>query len=263
MFSSGAGSWAAARRVADEYGTEGLVLLFADTLIEDEDNYRFLDEAAADIGGQLVKVSEGRDPWQVFRDRRFIGNTRADVCSRILKREYLRKWLDEHCDPERTVVYVGIDWSEQHRLPAIQANHEGWKVEAPLCERPLISKQDALDDLRARGIEPPRLYAVGFAHANCGGGCVKAGQAQFELLLRWHPERYRWWEEQEQGVRELLAREGEDVREVAILRDRTGGDTRPLTLREFRERLEAQPSLFDADDWGAGCAACFAGPVAA
>lgn len=31
MFSGGAGSWATAKRVAERHGTEGLVLLFADT----------------------------------------------------------------------------------------------------------------------------------------------------------------------------------------------------------------------------------------
>ena len=44
-------------------------------------------------------------------------------------------------------------------------------------------------------------------------------------------------------------------KDVSILRDRVGGPVKPLTLREFRERLEQQPGLFDADDWGA--CACF------
>jgi hypothetical protein len=29
----------------------------------------------------------------------------------------------------------------------------------------------------------------------------------------------------------------------------------PLTMREFRERLEAQPALFDTEEWGA--CSCF------
>jgi 3'-phosphoadenosine 5'-phosphosulfate sulfotransferase (PAPS reductase)/FAD synthetase len=63
MFSGGVGSWAAARRVVEKHGTEDLVLLFADTLIEDEDTYRFLREAAANVGGQLVEIADGRTPW--------------------------------------------------------------------------------------------------------------------------------------------------------------------------------------------------------
>jgi len=41
---------------------------------------------------------------------------------------------------------------------------------------------------------------------------------------------------------------------VSILRDRTGGHTKSLSLAAFRERIERQPSLFDKDDWGScGC----------
>lgn len=42
-FSGGIGSWAAARRVADHHGTDGLVLLFADTLIEDSVGFSMAD----------------------------------------------------------------------------------------------------------------------------------------------------------------------------------------------------------------------------
>jgi 3'-phosphoadenosine 5'-phosphosulfate sulfotransferase (PAPS reductase)/FAD synthetase len=248
MFSSGAGSWAAAKRVAERHGTDELTLLFADTLIEDEDNYRFLTQAAENVGGELVRLEEGRDPWQVFFDVRFLGNTRIDPCSRVLKRELLRKWLDQNCDPADTTVYLGIDWSEVHRLERAAGYWEPWAVEAPLCDRPYLSKRDALAWLRSEGIEPPRLYAAGFAHANCGGFCVKGGQAQFANLLRFDRQRYLHHETREQELREHLEAD------VAILRDRTGGKVRPLTMREFRERYEAQ-GLFDMDDHS-GCA-CF------
>ena len=78
MFSGGLGSWRAAKRVAAEYGTANLVLLFADTRMEDPDLYRFLHEAAADVGGELVVIAEGRTPWEVFTDVRFLGNSRVD-----------------------------------------------------------------------------------------------------------------------------------------------------------------------------------------
>ena len=74
MFSGGIGSWAAAKRVVNENGSEETVLMFADTLIEDADLYRFLREGAANVGGQLVVLTEGRTPFQVFRDVRFLGN---------------------------------------------------------------------------------------------------------------------------------------------------------------------------------------------
>jgi len=51
QFSGGAGSWGAAKRVAETHGTADLLLLFADTLIEDQDTYRFLLEGAANVMG--------------------------------------------------------------------------------------------------------------------------------------------------------------------------------------------------------------------
>lgn len=41
MYSGGIGSWAAAKQVVQQAGAENMVLLWADTKIEDEDLYRF------------------------------------------------------------------------------------------------------------------------------------------------------------------------------------------------------------------------------
>jgi hypothetical protein len=102
--------------------------------------------------------------------------------------------------------------------------------------------------MEREGVTPPRLYGMGFHHNNCGGFCVKGGQAQFATLLREMPERYAYHERKEQELRDHLDAD------VAIMKDRRGGTTKPLTMRAFRERLEQQPSLFDEDEWGAcGC----------
>lgn len=129
MFSGGIGSWATAKRVAAEHGTDDLVLLFADVkghsdtphIGEDEDTYRFIEDAAANVGGQLVTVMDGRTIWDVFKDARMLGNSRIAKCSHILKQKPCRDWLEANCDPSDTVVYVGIDWTETHRVAA-----RGW-----------------------------------------------------------------------------------------------------------------------------------------
>jgi 3'-phosphoadenosine 5'-phosphosulfate sulfotransferase (PAPS reductase)/FAD synthetase len=56
MFSGGIGSWAAAKRVAERHGTSTLTLLFTDTLIEDADLYRFLVDAAENVGAKLARI---------------------------------------------------------------------------------------------------------------------------------------------------------------------------------------------------------------
>jgi hypothetical protein len=53
----GVASWMTAKRVAAMHGTDGLVLLFADTLMEDEDTYRFLEAGAANVGGEFVRLA--------------------------------------------------------------------------------------------------------------------------------------------------------------------------------------------------------------
>lgn len=257
MFSGGVGSWAAAKRVAERHGTDGLVLLFADTLIEDADLYRFIDQAAANVGAPLVKIAEGRTPWEVMRDEKIIGNSRFDPCSKILKRKFLDKWRDEHCDPETTTIHVGIDWTEVHRMEAIRGRTAPWRYEAPMCDPPYIDKRQMIAELAAQGIEPPRLYALGFPHNNCGGQCIKAGQAQWELLLRTNRPAYLEREAWEESMREMLAERvangGRGTADHSILKERIGGVSIPLTLRRFRLRVEEQPHMFDQNEWG-GCA---------
>lgn len=250
FFSGGAGSWAAARRVVAEHGASATTLLFADTRMEDEDLHRFLLEAAADVGAELVCIADGRTPWDVFRDVRFLGNTRIDPCSRVLKRDIMRAWVEERYRPDEVTLYLGISWDEAHRYERARARWEPYDLRAPMCEPPYETAADVVRAMRDRGIEPPRLYAMGFPHNNCGGFCVKAGQAHFANLLRRMPERYRWHEAQEEALRAELG-------DVAIMRDRAGGETKPITMRAFRERLEAQPASFDLFEWG-GCG-CFSG----
>ena len=261
MFSGGVGSWAAAKRVVARHGIEDVTLLFTDTLMEDADLYRFLDEAAANLGVSVTRIVEGRDPWQVFREERFLGNSRVDPCSRILKREMSDKWLDDHCDPAATTVYVGIDWTEGHRYTRQPGTNgpkdkgglrerraaDGWRYEAPMCEPPYVTKLEMLSALRAEGIRPPKLYELGFAHNNCGGFCVKAGQGHFALLLKTMPDRYAYHEQMERAIRV-------DLGDVSILSDRSGdGAKKPLTLERFRQQIESgrQADLFDIG--GCGC----------
>ena len=248
MFSGGVSSWAAARRVADIHGTEGMVLLFADVKMEDEDNYRFVAEAAANIGVPITTIADGRNPWQVFRDERMMGNSRVDLCSRILKRELLDRWIRENCKPEETRCYTGIDWTEEHRHTRLAARRLPWIYEAPLCEKPLMDKRAQIAALKTVGIEPPRLYAMGFGHANCGGFCVKAGQGHFANLLKQMPERYAWHEEREREMRAFLGKD------VSILKDRAGGNAKTLTLEALRLRIEAKSEVDMFDIGGCGCA---------
>jgi 3'-phosphoadenosine 5'-phosphosulfate sulfotransferase (PAPS reductase)/FAD synthetase len=244
MYSGGKGSWAAAKQLDPDAKT---VLLFADTNGEHPDLYRFLLESADNIGCPLIVLDNaGRTIWDVFRKERMIGNTRLSVCSRALKQKPAREWLAKHGSPGTTKVVVGIDWTESHRLEAIKRSYAPFEVVAPLCEPGAWSKERVDAELEAAGIAQPELYAQGFPHNNCAGACVRAGQGQWALLLKHNPERYAQEEREENSLRDHLGKD------VAILRDRRGGVTKPLPLTVLRKRIEGQPELVDMDDLG-GC----------
>ncbi|MEU0631055.1 hypothetical protein [Streptomyces sp. NPDC005989] len=248
MWSGGITSWATARHVIARHGTASTTLLFADTLVEDEDLYVFNAAASAQLGVPITRVADGRTPWQVFEDARWLGNTRVAQCSQELKQKPCRAWLKANTDPAATTVYVGIDWTETHRLPAIVTGWAPWTVEAPLTQPPYQDKQRLIAKARMLGLPAPRLYRLGWSHNNCGGGCVKGGQAQWARLLKVFPERYARAEAAEQKMRRFLGKD------VAILRDRTGGQTRPLTLAALRERIAQRPDQLDLfDEGGCGC----------
>lgn len=248
--SGGITSWAAAKRIKERLqpGDE-MVLLFADTGIEDEDCYRFLHEGAANIGLPLTIIADGRTPWQVFEDEKFIGNSRIDPCSKILKRGLLDKWRKENCDPANTMVVVGILWDESHRIERLQKRETKWQFAAPLCDKPWISKNECLDWAEREGIKVPRMYAMGFAHANCGGFCVKAGHGHFKTFLAHFPERYLEHEEKELALMEKLGSRW------GVMKDRRGGETKPLTMRQFRHRVE-QGDVTKEEELDLGGCAC-------
>ena len=254
MFSGGIGSWAAAKLVAKKYGSENLYLLFTDVkgnnesdhIGEDEDTYRFIEEASANVGGQLIYINTGKDIWQIFQESRFLGNSRLAKCSHELKQKPARSWIDANCDPENTVIYIGIDWTETHRLPAIIRNYQPFKAEAPLTEKPYYTKEQLMDWAEKEALTIPRLYKLGFAHNNCGGGCVRAGQGQFKHLLDVMPERFAEWEKQERKMQDYLQKD------VTILSEVVDGVKKPLPLIELRRRSEEQPTMIDVFDIG-GC----------
>ena len=250
MYSGGVCSWSAAKRVVEEYGSSKTLLLFADTKIEDEDLYRFLHEGADVLKAELQIIADGRTPWEVFKDVKFLGNSRIDPCSRILKRDLIRDWIEDNYSYDECVIYMGMDWTEGHRLERTQKHWEPYIVKAPMMDKPYMMKEQMIRNVISAGMKPPRLYEMGFPHNNCGGFCIKAGHATFNLLLKSIPERYKYHEEQEQALQKSLGKNH------TILKDRTNKTSDPLSLKEFRERIETKESgMFDLDDWG-GCG-CF------
>lgn len=247
FYSGGIGSWATAKRVIAKHGKEDVILLFTDTLIEDEDLYRFIDETVTEMGVEYVRIADGRTPFDVYEELRYLGNTRFAPCSHKLKQDVAEKWVKENFAPDECTLYLGIDWSEDHRTKAPCENWLPYRVEFPMCEEPYVGKDDMLRELESLGIEIPRLYKMGFAHNNCGGFCCRAGHGHFANLLEKLPERYAYYEKKEEEFRQLVGKD------VAILRNRKNKMTRPYTLRQLREDIEAKKPVDRLDIGGCGC----------
>ena len=247
QYSGGVCSFFAAKRVVEKYGKENVILLFCDTLIEDEDLYRFIKDSVKYLGCDFVRVADGRTPFQVYKDVNFLGNSRVAHCTKILKIKQARDWLKANYKPEDCVLYLGIDWTETHRKPAIIKNWSPYKVEFPMCDKPLVDKWQMQQDLKQLGIELPRLYKLGFAHNNCGGFCCKAGQGHWVKVLQTMPEKFKKWEEKEEEVRRSIGKD------VAMMKKTKNGVTSPYTLKQLRLDYEHNEQLDLFDIGGCGC----------
>lgn len=247
--SGGACSFWAAHRVIEKFGRQDTILLFADTLIEDEDLYSFNLWSEKQLGIPITRICEGRTPWQLFRDEGLIGNARFPICSVRLKREPLDLWHRQNALEMDSVLYLGFDFSEWNRLDDLRRSKPNWKIEAPMCEPPLWDKCKIIDECAKLGFPKQKLYELGFPHNNCGGRCVRAGISHWVHLLHVLPLRYKEWEDEEQAtILDFLAR---GITPLTILKDRRGGVTKDLSLKDLRMRVESGEK-FPRDDWG-GC----------
>lgn len=225
-------------------------LIFSDVKMEDPDLYRFNSDVAEAVGQQIVVLTDGRDPWDVFEDKRYIGNTRVAHCSKVLKTDRVMEWLDANTAPDEPLV-LGMDWSEMDRIERAQRVWAPRQVVSLLIQlkvtRPTYSKW-----LADYGIRQPSLYDAGFPHNNCGGACVKQGLQGWATLLEKYPERFAAAEDRMNLVMERI---GPTAR--PFLRLTRNKVTTYLTLTEFRVRYQAGKISIDPYVDGHGGCGCF------
>jgi 3'-phosphoadenosine 5'-phosphosulfate sulfotransferase (PAPS reductase)/FAD synthetase len=221
-------------------------LLFADTNCEDADLYRFNADVERYFGKKIIRLdNEGMDIWDAQIKVKMQANTVHDSCSRVLKREPLKKYIKENYSPNNTVLVFGIGGEEKHRTKSLEFNYAPYKCEFPLIDAGVrkLQIEALLDEI---GIDCPRLYEFNFPHNNCGGFCVKAGQKQAALLYKHFPQTYAYHEDKQEAMFATLgAKHG-------TIRKQINGEMHYLSLKDFRLILQSgeQPDLFDEG----GCA---------
>lgn len=221
-------------------------IVFADTLIEHPSTYTFITEVAEALNKKLVWLKDGRDPWDVFVDKRYIGNTRTAHCSVELKTKQVRKWVKENYNDG--VLILGMYKDEEERLGRAKDSWAPIEVKSLLIDYK-IYPEDAKKLVSSLGVKEPELYKLGFPHNNCGGMCVRAGQSQFATLLRQRPEFYKEQEERQEWAMQQIGDTAKPF--IRIMTDRT---TEYFTMKQFREKIEQGeviPKEFEMG--GCGC----------
>jgi hypothetical protein len=243
-FSGGLGS-AISAIIAYENGLD-FNLIFADTGIEGAELHRFKNEVAAACGKEIISVTDGRSPWDVYIDKRWIGNSRTAHCSTELKTKPVKKWLDENANPDDPLV-LGMDWSEMDRIERAQKNWD--RPVVSLLNQFNVSREEYPFILARYRIRKSDAYKHGYSHDNCGGFCCKAGLVQFERLLRTSPDVYKHHENE---MERAMAAIGPTAK--PFLKMQRGGVQEYLTLRQFREHIESGTSELPMfDEHGCGC----------
>jgi len=250
--SGGSASAVAANRVIERYESENVTLWFADTLWEDPDLYRFLDDLEKKWDKKIVRFTDGRNPLEVAEDKKLIPNSFAAPCSHVLKQIPFRDFLKKHNKP--VTVHLGLDFTEEHRHAKpkeIYESIEGVSVDFPLMWKPL-PYMGYTKTIEEWGIEIPRLYKMGFPHNNCGGRCVRQGASEWIRLLKHFPEKFnevRDWEKANQTPD--TPRENR-----TILKQSIDGKPTPLSLTDLESQNETtQMDMFtyEGDEYGCFC----------
>jgi hypothetical protein len=236
-------------------GEDEIFARFADTRSEDADTYRFIDDLERVSGIRIDRLSDGRNCWDVWFDSYMFHAVNGCRAAWELKKKQLDKHLKTIVkDGEPYCVYLGFNHDEDERVARIQANRDT-NFDFPLRWQPHLSRCELSAELRTLGIEPPRLYASGYNHNNCGGACILAGISQWSGLLKDNPELFRTYERNEQLFLDGLRQRGR--KEHTILRDRRGGQTNNYSLQQLRQDIESGNRLPN-DKWRESSCQCFA-----
>lgn len=264
--SGGSGSAVAADRAIQRYGRNKVLLRFEDVLIEDEDNYRFINDCMKRWGGKLYVGKQGRTPQQVFEDKHIIPNSFMAPCSLELKIKPFEDWLWRL--PKPTTILIGLSWHEPHRIKRIMQYHKHngkWRApqgfarripgvyeDFPLMWKP-IEMRSPQEVVRSWGIEPPRMYKYAFPHANCGGCCIRQGVSEWKRLWFVWPDRFAQMRDWELAQRA----KGGARANATICRIRSKGVDRNITLAELEQQWKAEQCnmlpLFESSDDMSSC----------
>lgn len=90
--SGGIGSYITLKRVLSKY--QDVIAVFCDTMYEDGDLYRFLDDIERKFNIKIIRLSAYKNPIQLQVESNFVFNSRVALCSKELNVDFIGIELD-------------------------------------------------------------------------------------------------------------------------------------------------------------------------
>jgi hypothetical protein len=264
--------------LADTYGKNNVVGLFADTNAEHPDNYRFLYDLQR-AGYDIEFVTTGKSPNQLQLEQNTIFTNFLAPCTRQLKLEPIREFVQtmQRCG---YLCHMHVGFTVEDAKPTsdkpngrITDTKASWLSNGVIPHFHLVdeqyNRQQVMSELKQRGFIVPMSYALGFPNANClaEGGCVKGGKGYMLKILTHFPEYYAKREETERIIRiRQYKKQREngvrvaDIKLYSYLKSQVHAGGR-VTLKQFRleheaaQRDDMQLKLFTLDADGDLCGA--------
>jgi hypothetical protein len=266
--SSGAPSALLALKVIEKYGAGNVDCIFADTLAEHHDNYRFLYDLQQ-RGMEIIFITRGKTPEDLQREQNTLFTQALAPCTRILKLEPIREFVAwRQAQGYLVHMHIGMtiedrDSSKTHSPNGrLDAPFKNWLSVGVWARYLLVDEGHTRDRVlyemqTKRGYKLPISYAQNFPNANClaQGGCVKGGKKYMQRVLQEYPDAYAKREKLENDILTSRAAQGKNT--YTHLRE-AAQENEQITLTAFRERYEAvqgepmQLKLFTLDNDMAG-----------
>lgn len=187
-FSCGVASAVAAKLTLDRFGSTNAIRILNNPVVEEDyDNVRFRNDVQAWLGAPIEIVSNKNWPDAsaavVWEKRKFMSGPLGAPCTVELKKEARQQWERENKADWHVLGFTADEQTRHKRFVLTERSNV-----IPVLIDAGLTKKDCHALLRAEGIAPPRVYALGYPNANCIG-CVKATSPTYWNLVRQkHPE---------------------------------------------------------------------------
>lgn len=205
-FSSGAASAIAIQETIKQYGYNNTIRVVNNPVAEeDSDNTRFLYDVADWLNVDIEFATNSKYPdhkcKDVWNDRNFMSGPTGAPCTLELKKGARQQWEKENHVDWHVLGFTADEEKRYNRFVLTERDNV-----IPVLIDAGLTKQDCYDRLVHAGIEPPRVYKLGYPNANCIG-CVKATSPTYwNHVRKMHPEVFEDRAEQSREIGAKLVR---------------------------------------------------------